>query len=143
MAYLKPAWIRRKIVNPIAMLVGIGGVETLSFRKRGSGDVQKVPLFPIDYESNRYIVSVRGESDWVRNVRAAGGKVQVQRRGAAEMFQAIEVPVAKRAPILAAYRRKFARIVEPYWKKLPDPSDHPVFRLELIGRSDTATTRRA
>ena len=32
--------------------------------------------------------------------------------------------------MIAAYRAKVGREVDTYFKKLPDPSDHPVFRLE-------------
>ena len=44
----------------------------------------------------------------------------------------LEVPVGERPPVIDAYRELAGRTVAAYWKKLPDPADHPVFRLEPI-----------
>ena len=41
-------------------------------------------------------------SDWVRNVRAAGGKAFVK-RGQSRSVQLTEIPTRERAPILKAY----------------------------------------
>ena len=35
----------------------------------------------------------------------------------------------ERPPILDAYREKAGRAVESHFKALPDPADHPVFRI--------------
>jgi hypothetical protein len=72
----------------------------------------------------KYLVSTRGESDWVKNVRA---QPRVTLNSAA--YVAAEVPVAQRAPILAAYRPLAGKVVEGYWRQLPDDADHPVFAL--------------
>jgi hypothetical protein len=135
MAYVKPPWFVRTIANPIINFLGVGGAETLSIVKRQGGEPQKIPVIPVEYEGSRYIVSTRGESDWVRNLRAAGGRGQLGKGGSVDMFQATEVPVEQRPPIIEAYRKKAGRTVDAYWKKLPDPSDHPVFKLEMIGSS--------
>jgi hypothetical protein len=135
MAYVKPPWFVRTIANPIINALGVGGSETLSIVRRESGETQNIPVIPVEYEGSRYIVSTRGESDWVRNLRAAGGKGQLAKRGAVEMFQAVEVPVEQRASIIEAYRKKAGRTVDAYWKTLPEPADHPTFRLEMIGAS--------
>jgi deazaflavin-dependent oxidoreductase (nitroreductase family) len=129
MAYLKPNAIVRRIFNPLAMRFGLSGSATLVIRRRKSGQAQNVPVIPIEHEGARYVVSTRGESDWVRNLRAAGGG-KLRRKGQTEEFRAAEVPVEERPPIIEAYRAKVGREVEGYFKKLPDPADHPVFRLE-------------
>lgn len=36
----------------------------------------------------------------------------------------------ERPPVIAAYRALAGKTVEAYWRKLPDPADHPVFRLD-------------
>ena len=69
-----------------------------------------------------------GESEWVRNLRAAG-KGELSRRGQAEVFQAVEVPAGDRAAIIARYRQVAGRTVSPYFTKLPKAEDHPVFRI--------------
>jgi hypothetical protein len=132
-AYLKPPLVTRKVFNPLAMRLGMSGVEALVVRRRRTGEPQKLPVIPVEHEGATYIVSTRGESDWVRNVRAAGGRLELQGKGGTQALLATEVPVEGRPPIIAAYRAKAGRTVEAYWKKLPDPVDHPVFRLTPDG----------
>jgi len=129
MAYLKPGWITRRVFNPLAMKLNAFGTATLVVRGRTSGEERTVPVIAVELDGARYLVSTRGESDWVRNVRAAG-RVELRRKGASESLTAVELPVEERPPILTAYRAKAGREVEGYFKKLPDPADHPVFRLE-------------
>ena len=125
MAYLKPPLFVRRVFNPIAMRFGMGGSKVLGIRRRKSGQMQTLPVIPVDYEGGRYVVSTRGESDWVRNLRHAGS---CELDG--EPFSAHEVPLEEREPIIEAYRAKAGRTVKTYWEQLPDPSDHPVFRVE-------------
>ena len=40
-----------------------------------------------------------------------------------------ETPTPQRQPILTAYQQKAGRAVDGYFRKLPDPADHPVFAL--------------
>jgi deazaflavin-dependent oxidoreductase (nitroreductase family) len=129
MAYLKPPAFTRKVFNPLAMRLGLGGSATLVVPGRRTGRPMRVPVIPVDHDGSRYLVSTRGESDWVRNLRASGRGELHTRRGA-EPFRATELPVDERGPVIAAYRAKAGRSVSGYWKKLPDPADHPAFRLE-------------
>jgi len=129
MAYLKPGAITRKVFNPLAMRLGFWNVETLTVPRRKSGEPQSVPVIPVDHEGARYIVSTRGESDWVKNLRAARGG-ELKRKGQAEKVQVVELPVEERPPVIAAYRAKVGREVQQYFEKLPDPADHPVFRVQ-------------
>lgn len=131
MAYLKPPFVARRIFNPLAMRTGIGGSRGIVVRGRRTGRPLAVPVIPVEHAGARYLVSTRGEADWVRNLRAAG-ELELRGRGGARRLQATELPVAERAPVIAAYRAVAGRTVEGYWKRLPDPSDHPVFRVEPI-----------
>jgi hypothetical protein len=74
------------------------------------------------------VVSTRGESDWVKNVRAAG-IVRLGQKGNFTAYAAREVPTGERAAILTAYREKAGREVNGYWKRLPEDPDHPTFKL--------------
>ena len=129
MAYLKPPFFVRRVFNPLAMRFEIAGSRTLVVRRRGTGEIQRIPVIPVEHDGARYLVSARGESDWVRNLRAAG-EAELRGRRATEEFRAMEVPVAERAPILAAYQTEAGKTVESYFKTLPDPADHPVFLIE-------------
>lgn len=130
MAYLKPPVLVRRVFNPLAMRFGMGGSQTLVVRRRVSGQDQVLPVIPVEHEGARYIVSTRGESDWVKNLRAAGGHGEIRRGRWSGPFTANEVPVDQRDAIIAAYRELAGKTVEAYWKKLPDAQDHPTFRIE-------------
>ena len=129
MAYLKPAAFTRRVFNPLAMRLGLSGTQTLVVPGRRTGRPLRVPVIPVEHGGSRYVVSTRGESEWVRNLRASGHGELRTRRGA-EPFEAVELPEDERGPVIDAYRRAAGRAVTGYWRKLPEPADHPVFRLE-------------
>lgn len=131
MAYLKPSAFVSKVFNRLAMRFGMMGSQTLTVTGRTSGTPQSVPVIPVAVDGEIYLVSTRGESEWVRNVRATP-TVTVTSKGGPRSYAAAEVPVDRRAPVIAAYRAKAGREVNQYWKKLPDPADHPVFRLTPV-----------
>ncbi|BBX47958.1 nitroreductase family deazaflavin-dependent oxidoreductase [Mycobacterium cookii] len=130
MAYLKPPWFTAKIFNRIAMATGISNTETLTVTKRGSGEQQHIPVVTVDVGGTRYLVSTRGESQWVKNVRARP-TVTLTSKSRAATYEARELPVTQRQPILTEYQRKAGRAVDGYFRKLPDPADHPVFALAV------------
>jgi hypothetical protein len=131
MAYLKPPWFTAKVFNKIAMATGVSGSETLTVTTRTSGQQQMIPVITVYVGDARYVVSTRGESQWVKNVRANPVVTLATKVGAAR-FTATELLVADRPPVLAAYRGKAGKTVDGYFAKLPDPADHPVFRLEPV-----------
>lgn len=126
--YLKPGFFVRKVFNPIAAATGINGAQFVTAIGRTSGKPRAIPAMPVDVAGETYLVSVYGESDWVLNLRA-NPSVTVSAKGVKRRFVAGEVPVAERDPIIAAYRDAASKTIEPYWQKLPNPIDHPVFRL--------------
>jgi hypothetical protein len=91
-----------------------------------------------DYQGERYLVSMLGErSNWVRNVRAAGGRA-VLRHGRREAVCLEEVDPDARAPIVRRYLslasgpRAFIPVdrnaaLEEFEKVVPQV---PVFRVE-------------
>ena len=130
MPYMRPPLITRKFFNPIAMRLGLSGSQALAVRGRRTGMVHRVPVIPVEVDGASYIVSPRGETDWARNLRAAGEGWLELRRGGPRPFHAAEVPVAERAPVIEAYRAKAGRAVKSFFEKMPDAADHPVFRIE-------------
>lgn len=127
MAYLKPAWFTAKVFNRLAMATGISGAETLTLTAR-SGQQQRIPVISVEVDGTRYLVSTRGESQWVKNLRTDPVVTLSTRSGSAQ-FTAREIPLPDRPPVLTAYRAKAGRAVDGYFAKLPDPADHPVFAL--------------
>ncbi|MGW0591258.1 hypothetical protein [Streptosporangium sp. NPDC002607] len=60
---------------------------------------------------------------------------RVTSRGRTEELVAEEVPEAERPPLMAAYQEKYGSMptVSAVFTALPDPADHPVFRLWARG----------
>jgi deazaflavin-dependent oxidoreductase (nitroreductase family) len=128
MAYRKPPFFVRRVFNPLAMRFEIGGSKQLAVRGRRTGRIQRVPVIPLEHEGARYLVTPRGETDWVKNIRAAG-EADLGRRSGVEHIRVSEVPAAERAPIIAAYQMLAGKAVTSHFEALPDPADHPVFRI--------------
>jgi hypothetical protein len=128
MAYLKPPWFTRAIFNKVAMATGIGGSETLTVTRRVSKQPQKIPVVVPEVDGVKYLVSTRGETEWVKNVRAIPDVMVGDHK-----YVATEIPVEQRAPILAVYKTKAGKVVDGYWRELPDDADHPVFALTPKG----------
>jgi hypothetical protein len=90
------------------------------------------------FERKRYLVAPRGETQWVRNLRASGeGRLLLGRRS--EPFTAVEVDDEQKVPILRAYLKRWKAEVGVFFDGVgPSSSDeerarvapkHPVFRL--------------
>jgi F420H(2)-dependent quinone reductase len=128
--YIQPGFLLSHIANPIA--ARLGRVPALIVRGRRSGRLLTVPMGePLEFEGGRYLVSGRGETHWVRNLRAAGrGSFRVH--GASRPFRATEVTGADHDRVVEAYRRKLGHSVDPYFREIPDPAAHPVFRMDPV-----------
>lgn len=95
---------------------------------RKSGKVTSFPLAMTVMNGERYLVSMLGEeANWVRNVKAAGGKATLV-HGIREQVLLEQVDVEQRAPILKAYLQ-IARGARPH---IPISKDAPVAEFEKI-----------
>jgi deazaflavin-dependent oxidoreductase (nitroreductase family) len=117
---------------------------TLEVRGRRSGRRLSVPVVLAEYGGQRYLVAMLGsESNWVRNVRAAGGQA-VLRHGRHEDVRLEEVDPAMRAPILQCYLQLApgARAHFPIDRHAPLPEFEriaelfPVFRVCAASAAD-------
>ena len=128
--YLKLPWMQRHVGNRLAPLFGRSVVSRLSVRGRRSGQWRTVPVAVLDHEGERYLVSYRGLSDWALNLRAAPD-CRLTVRGRTEEITAEEVPESERPPLMAAYQEQYGGMptVKDVLAALPDPADHPVFRI--------------
>ncbi len=124
--YLAPGWFVRRVANTIVMR--LGGASTLGVRGRTSGRVRRVPVNVLEMNGQRYLVSARGDTQWVRNLRAAGGGT-LRRFARRHAFTAVKITDADKPPIIAAYRRRWDYQVRPLFEALPEPRQHPVFRI--------------
>jgi deazaflavin-dependent oxidoreductase (nitroreductase family) len=129
-SYQRPSWFIRKIANPLIEKLGMA--TTLTVRGRNSGEPRRVPVNVLELDGDRYLVAPRGNTEWVRNLRAAG-EGQLERGGKSERFRAVELPDEAKPPILDAYLARWKSQVAAQFAALPDAADHPVFRIEQFG----------
>jgi deazaflavin-dependent oxidoreductase (nitroreductase family) len=86
--------------------VASNDLVTLEVTGRKSGRIASLPLVMVVVDGQRYLVSMLGDNvQWVRNVRAGGGRA-VLRSGGREEIQLEEVPTDQRATILRAYLQR-------------------------------------
>ncbi|MEV0688932.1 nitroreductase/quinone reductase family protein [Streptomyces sp. NPDC050388] len=120
--------------------VSLAGAAEMSVRGRTSGRMQRIPVNPHTWDGAQYLVSARGHSQWVRNMRAAGGgELRVGRK--VRSFTAVELPDEEKLPILRTYLKKWGWEVNQYFQGVTAESsdeeivasapDHPVFRITV------------
>jgi deazaflavin-dependent oxidoreductase (nitroreductase family) len=104
----RPTRIGRLVNRVAGWSSGLGLSSTaarLEVRGRASGRTRSTPVVVVTVDGRRYLVSMLGpESDWVRNVEAAGGAA-VLRQGRRVKVHLERVPPAERGPILREYVR--------------------------------------
>lgn len=135
--YLKPPWMQRNVGNRLAPLFRPSLVWKLSAPGRRSGRWHAWPIVVLDHHGERYLVSIRGESDWALDLRAAH-RGRLASRGHVEEITVVEVPVADRRPVLEAYAARYHKMptVAATLRALPDPADHPTFRITASAPAD-------
>jgi deazaflavin-dependent oxidoreductase (nitroreductase family) len=128
--YLRPRWAARTIGARMARLFRPSIVNLLAVPGRTTGEWRSVSVAVLQYDGRRYLMSAYGDSEWSRNLRAAGHG-RLTSRGRTEPFRAVEVPVEERAPLIEEYLRQFGRLptVGKSFATLPDPADHPTFQI--------------
>jgi deazaflavin-dependent oxidoreductase (nitroreductase family) len=120
--YLKPSWLIRRVANPL--LMWFGAVPTLWVQGRKTGRWRSVPVNILELDRERYLVSPRGETDWVRNLRAAGGgQFQYGRR--TEPFTAVEVPDEEKPRVIEAYLKRWGAPSQESVRSPARPSGPP------------------
>lgn len=126
MGYLKPgraALMGNRMVNYLRlkpMLTVVG---------RRSGRPRSVPVNVLEHDGKQYLLSPRGETEWVRNLRVAG-RCDLKRKGFDGSFTASEIDDPdEQTALVAAYRERWESETKQFWKDLPDPADHPVFEI--------------
>lgn len=127
--YVRPGAAMRRVIGPL--MVRIGRFPVLTVTGRTSGRPRSVPIGePVDWQGRSYLLSGRGKTQWCLNLRAAGcGSLRI--RGKTRRFAAVEVTGAERDQVIAAYRTRWGQSVDPFFAQLPDPADHPTFRLDF------------
>ena len=140
--YQEPTSVDRAFNSTVAALTRLGvsvwGSRVLRVRGRTSGLWRSNPVNVLTHDDRRYLVAPRGETEWVRNFRAAReGELVVGRR--VEKFSADELGDDDKVDVLRAYLRRWKFEVGRFFDGVSaDSSDdelrriapeHPVFRI--------------
>src|SRR5262245_21680169 len=108
--YIKPARFEPLLHGTVAWLTRRGlslmGSRVLAVKGRKSGAWRTVPVNLLTIDGTRYLVAPRGHTQWVRNIRAAGGgELRLGRR--AEPFTVTELADADKPPVIRAYLKRW------------------------------------
>jgi deazaflavin-dependent oxidoreductase (nitroreductase family) len=141
--YQRPGWFTTNVFNRLVagltrLGVSVYGSRVLEVRGRKSGEWRHTPVNLLRYEGDDYLVSPRGHTQWVKNLRASGeGRLRVGRR--TQSFTAVELSDDEKPRLLRAYLHKWKFEVGVFFGGVgpdsPDDElrriapDHPVFRL--------------
>ena len=142
--YKTPDWFTRNVFNRLVsgltrMGVSVRGSRVLEHRGRTTGELHHTPVNLLTIDGVQYLVSPRGETQWVRNVRHAGGHLVLIKGRRRQLCTATEIPEADRTEILRPYLRRWKFEVGMFFDGVgPDSTDeefaaiagrHPVFSL--------------
>ena len=142
--YQEPGWFTRNVFNRIVagltrLGVSVWGSRVLEVPGRTSGEPRRTPVNLLTFEHDHYLVSPRGEGQWVRNVRANDGRLDLLVGQHRRHWIAREVADADKVDVLRAYLRRWKAEVGVFFDGVgPDSSDdelrriaprHPVFAL--------------
>ena len=146
--YIKPKSATNFFNETVARLTRMGvsvyGSRILYVRGRKSGEWRTTPVNPLTLaDGERYLVAPRGNTQWVRNLRAVGtGELHIG--GKVEPFTATEVADDDKPAILRAYLKRWKFEVGVFFDgvgaKAPEEklreiaSGYPIFRIEPTAR---------
>lgn len=121
------------------MGVSVLGSRVLEVRGRKTGEPRRTPVNLLTVDGQEYLVSPRGEGQWVRNVRADDGRLDLLLGRRRAHYSAVEIEDPQKVPILRAYLARWKAEVGVFFDGVgPDSSDeaisaiahkHPVFAL--------------
>jgi deazaflavin-dependent oxidoreductase (nitroreductase family) len=141
--YQRPGWLTRNFFNrAVAGLtragVSVAGSRVLEVQGRKSGEWRRTPVNVLTVDGVRYLVSPRGRSQWVRNIRVSGRARLVLGRKT-ESIAVTELDDDEKVPLLRAYLERWRWEVGAFFGGVgpgsPDEElrriapDHPVFRI--------------
>src|SRR4051794_11308901 len=130
--YRRPGWFTRNVFNKlVGGLTGLGvsvlGSRVLEVRGRKSGLPRRVPVNLLSLDGAEYLVSARGNGEWVRNVRAAGGDLVLLLGKRRQPRVATELSDAEKLPVLRAYLKRWKAEVGVFFDGVgPDSTDEEI-----------------
>jgi deazaflavin-dependent oxidoreductase (nitroreductase family) len=145
--YKEPGWFTRNVFNrAIGWLtrrgLSVWGSRVLEVPGRVSGEPRRVPVNLLTHEGHEYLVSPRGHGQWVRNVRANDGRLDLllgrdrTHHVAHELDDADDAKVEVLRAYLARWKLEVGQFFDGVDASSSDDTlrriapDHPVFLLD-------------
>lgn len=97
--------------------ISLMGTRLLSVRGRSSGAWRSTPVNLLTVDGRRFLISPRGRTQWVRNIRVAGGG-ELRLGRSVEAFTATELADGDKLPVLREYFRKWGWEVSSFFEGL-------------------------
>jgi deazaflavin-dependent oxidoreductase (nitroreductase family) len=141
--YLRPGFFTRHLFNPLLQGltragVSVRGSHVLAVRGRKTGEWRTVPVNPLDLDGQRYLVAPRGHTEWVRNIRAAGGG-ELRLGRTVTPIRVTELDDADKPAVIREYARRWKAEVGAFFEGIDERSTDdellavapgfPVFRI--------------
>lgn len=142
--YRRPGWFTKHVFNKAVigatrLGVSVWGSRVLEVRGRKTGEARRTPVNLLSWEGATYLVAPRGEAQWVRNVRAANGGLDLLLGRTRTHYVASELSDAEKVPVLRAYLGRWKAEVGIFFDGVgPKSTDeeiaaiaakHPVFAI--------------
>jgi deazaflavin-dependent oxidoreductase (nitroreductase family) len=147
--YRRPGWFTRNVFNKLVAALTRSGISVLGSRVlevkgRKSGLARRTPVNLLSLDGKQYLVAPRGEAEWVRNVRADDGRLDLLLGSKRQHYRGQEVGDDDKVAILRAYLRRWKAEVGVFFDGVgPDSTDeqiraiaprHPVFLLQTASQ---------
>jgi deazaflavin-dependent oxidoreductase (nitroreductase family) len=122
--YIEPGWFSRHLFNPfVRRLARLGvsyrGTRELAVVGRASGQVRTTVVNLLDLDGQQYLVAPRGNTQWVRNVRAAGrAELRLGRR--VEVVEPVELRDDEKPPVIREYLRRWKSEVGMFFEGIDE-----------------------
>src|SRR6476619_1519206 len=131
--YLRPGRVTHVLNADVAALARAGvrvlGSRELRVLGRSSGEWRTTPVNLLIVDGERYLVAPRGQTQWVRNIRVAGGgELRLGRR--IEPFRDVELPDQEKPVVLRRYLKRWKWEVEVFFDGV-DATASDVFLLKI------------
>jgi len=142
--YREPGWFTKHVFNKAVagatrLGMSVWGSRVLEVKGRKTGAPRRTPVNLLALGDSTYLVAPRGEAEWARNVRAAGGRLDLLLGRSRTHYVATELFDEEKVLVLRAYLKRWKAEVGVFFDGVgPNSTDqevaaiapkHPVFTI--------------